>query len=264
MNARLPAPPPRHTDWAAWRQHFADRAHRPLPAVDGDLPLAEADRAALADSLAVFQLGESGEGRIAHQIDRAQLAGIDGDYRAALKLFVAEEGRHARILGQMVRAAGGRLLSQSWTEGLFRHGRRLMGVRLKLLVLLAAEVIAVVFYGAIARATAGSSLGAALVQIIEDEDHHLAFHLDFFRTQTRSLPRQALFLAAWWAVGAAACLVVAWDHRRCLKALGVAPKRLLQDCVAQLSRVSRGITDRPAAAQSALPLTASKWMTVSP
>ncbi len=94
-------------NWSSWKSHFEDNVHRPLPGVAAP-PLGIAQHRALLQSVARFQLGESGEGRIAHEIDRTKLSGIDDDYRAALKRFIAEEGRHARILGTMVVALGGR------------------------------------------------------------------------------------------------------------------------------------------------------------
>jgi hypothetical protein len=111
------------------------QATRPLPDLGTQVRIrigAPELAASIARSLAKFQLGEAGEGRIAKEIDRARLPSIDADYRAALKLFVAEEGRHARLLGLAVRALGGSLLQKNWTEALFVRGRRLLGLRLKL------------------------------------------------------------------------------------------------------------------------------------
>jgi len=213
--------------WSRWRQYFEDNARRPLPAVRAEGVPPEW-WAPLGRSLAIFQVGEGGEGRIAREIERARLAGIDDDYRAALKLFVKEEGRHARILAAMVRALGGSLRRSTWTDRLFTRGRRLLGLRLKLLVLLAAEVIGIGFYGLLAERVGACPLGQALREIAGDEAAHLEFHCAFFREQTRAPWRRALFTAAWFAVGSAACAVVLLDHRATLKALAIegAPRRL--------------------------------------
>jgi hypothetical protein len=200
------------SDFHAWRVHFESNRLRPLPRVEAP-PLPRAQHEALARSLASFQLGESGEGRIAHEIDTFR--GVDDDYRAALKLFVAEEGRHAAILARMVLALDGKLLQRSWTERLFVHGRRLFGVRFKLLVLLAAEVIGIGFYGLIARALPGGSMADALKQIFADEEAHLLFHCEFLSGQPRVLHW------VWWPLGTAAALAVLWDHHRTLRAFGV-------------------------------------------
>ncbi|WP_434422480.1 hypothetical protein [Nannocystis pusilla] len=185
-------------------------------------------RAPLMRSLAIFQVGESGEGRIVREIERSRLGGIDADYRAALKLFVKEEGRHARILAAMVHGLGGSLRRTAWTDRLFVHGRRLLGLRLKLLVLLAAEVIGIGFYGLLAERLGDCSIGRALRQICGDEEAHLEFHAAFFRGQTASPWRRALFSVAWFLVAAAACTVVLVDHRPTLRALAIegAPRRL--------------------------------------
>ena len=239
--------------WLPWHRHFAARARRARPQIGAAPLLPEPRRRTLAASLAVFQLGEAGEGRIAHQIDRCGLACVDGDYRAALKLFVAEEARHAAILGDLVRSVGGRLLRKSWTEGLFRFGRRSMGVRLKLLVLLAAEVIGVSFYGLLAARLPEGPARAALDQICGDEEDHLAFHAAFFRAALPGRTGRAAFGLAWWTVGLAACAVVAADHRRTLRAFEVPVGMLVRTCLGALARAHAAVL-APAAADGSHPV----------
>jgi hypothetical protein len=181
----------------------------------------EAWRPALVASLATFQLGEAGEGRIAHEIDSARLPGIDADYRAALKLFVAEEGRHGRILGFMVRGLGGKLLGRSWTERLFVFGRRLLGLRVKLMVLLVAEVVGGAFYGLLASRLPEGGLRRGLEQIREDEEHHLDFHGDFFARQGWGVVMRAGWQVLWWSLALAAMGVVMMDHHRTLRTMGI-------------------------------------------
>jgi hypothetical protein len=227
--------------WSSWRRHFESNAARPVPAVDGSGVPGDWVRP-LVRSLAIFQAGESGEGRIAREIDRVGLPGIDDDYRAALKLFVREEGRHAKILATAVRALGGELRRKQWSERLFVGGRRLLGVRLKLLVLLAAEVVGIGLYGALAERLGTCSIGQALRELCDDEAMHLEFHCEFFRTQTASRWRRGVFSGVWWAVAAAACATVLVDHRATLRALGVrgAGRRMLGLVAEVHARVVRG------------------------
>jgi hypothetical protein len=202
--------------WKSWRSHFERNHAQPLPELTAPA-LPTEQRLALAWSLARFQLGEAGEGRIAREIRTVRLPGIDDDYREALGFFVREEGRHARILAGMIGALGASLLHQTWTERLFVFGRRLAGVRLKLTVLLAAEVVSIAFYAALARALPAGSFRAALDHIIEEERTHLRFHRDFFRSVASAGASRWVFLTAWWAVGVGASAIVLWDHRRTLR-----------------------------------------------
>lgn len=213
--------------WNAWREHFEQNAQRPVPMVEAP-ELTEDHRVALATSLSRFQLGESGEGRIAHDIDTARLPGIDADYRAALKRFVAEEGRHARVLGLMVNALGGRLLGRQWSERAFVGVRRAFGIRFKLLVLMAAEVIGIAFYGALSTVLPDGSMRRALLQICDDEERHLEFHVDFFRSQRVRPVSAAVLWLAWWPVAMAAGLVVLVDHRRTLGVLGLSSAQVVK------------------------------------
>lgn len=237
--------------WITWRQHFEQNRRRPLPALDGPSGVPDELRAPLLRSLAVFQLGEAGEGRIATEIDRLRTPAIDDDYRAALKLFVAEEGRHARILGGIIRGLGGELLEDTWTERLFQAGRRLAGVRLKLVVLLAAEVVGMTFYEALASRLEPGSVRAALEEIAADETHHLAFHAAFFAAEATTPARQLAFAGIWRAVASAACATVLIDHAATLRAFGIPPGELaarLAQRVEEAAAAAGALALRPAPA----------------
>jgi hypothetical protein len=208
--------------WSDWRRHFEMNRQRPLAeGLERAEEVPEVWRRELAKSLAIFQLGESGEGRIAHEIDQAKVPGIDADYRAALKLFVAEEGRHARMLGLMVRGVGGKLLARTWTERLFVFGRRLLGVRLKLMVLLVAEVVGSAFYGLLASRLPAGGMRRGLEEICEDEQHHLDFHGEFFARQGWGVLMRAAWQGVWWSLAMAAMGMVLVDHRRTLRTMGI-------------------------------------------
>jgi hypothetical protein len=216
-SAAVPAASP----WSRWRAHFERQRDRPLPRPDGAAGVPRAQAAALAWSLARFQIGETGEGRIVGAVGRSRMEGIDDDYRRAIALFIDEEHRHARILAGLVRALGGALLATTWTERAFARVRRLAGIRGKLLAMFAAEVVGIGFYGALAEALPRGATRAALEQIARDERGHLAFHRRFFALQAPRGWRRAAFLGAWLALATGASLVVLWDHRSTLRALGI-------------------------------------------
>ncbi|WP_061235681.1 sugar transferase [Leptospira weilii] len=215
--------------WKQWREHFKNNESRPLPKIDSEiLNLRTNEMQSIAYSIAIFQLGEAGEGRIAKEIDKTILFGIDDFYREALKLFVKEEGRHARILGECVRALKGNLIESNWTERLFYFGRRLLGVRLKLMVLLAAEVVGICFYRRLVDKIPNGLVKSALLDIIKDEEKHLKFHSDFFRIRIRNFFTKAIFRLLWRTIAFAACITVILDHRKTFRVLGISNWKTFQ------------------------------------
>ena len=220
-----------------WRDHFEHNRLRPVPDLAGagaGLPPGWA--APLARTLAVFQLGESKGGRLAHEID--EVPGLDVDYRAAVKLFVGEEIRHGRLLALCVEGLGGRLLTSTWTESLFVVARRLLGVRFKLVVLLAAETVGLGFYRTLASRLPAGPLRDCLDELCADEVQHLRFHADAFGGRRG-------FRLAWYPVVAAAALVVVVDHRATLRTLGVPLHEAARRLAAEIGRVARGLQVAP-------------------
>lgn len=231
--------------WKVWRRHFEDNARRPIPEVGGAPVLSPERRVALTRSLQKFQLGETGEGRLAHQIDGFHGPGVDDDFRACVKLFVREEGRHARVLGWMVRALGAGLLREHWSAGAFAFFRRSIGVRTKLLVALAAEVVGGTFYGLLAEALGPSSLGSALREIAQDEDAHLVFQTDFFASQLSGPWRRALWCWLWRGCGVAASAVVLLDHAQTFRAFGLSRADAAKRLWARIEQVVAGVRSAP-------------------
>jgi hypothetical protein len=243
--------------WLPYRRHFERNATRALPPVPAVLEPRglPGEAEAFARVLARFQLGEAGEGRVARQIHHVRLPGIDADYRRALELFVKEEGRHARILASMVRGLGGRLLSHAGSNRLFRWCRRLLGVRFKLLVLLVAEVVGGEMYATLARQARWPAVRAALDEMVEDEDEHLVFHLEFLRSQAQTWLARLSGRCALWLVGLGALTVVRLENARDLAALAIDRRALASRVVATLALADRaafvarpGLTLTPARA----------------
>lgn len=215
----------RHSSWSHWKAFFAARRHRPGARLLADAPGLAGVPTSVARSLAIFQLGESGGGTVVEQARRSRLPSVDGDYAEAIALFVDEEHRHTELLACCVRALRGSLIDRNWTARLFVFGRRLIGLRLKIMVLLAAEVVGLCYYRLLGGSLPDSELRDVLREIAADEKAHLAFHCEFLRKQMRTDAHRRLFLVAWRALMLAAALVVLVDHRAALRDLQIPPAR---------------------------------------
>ncbi len=228
--------------WSLWKKTFEVAAQRPVPVISAPVVGAEV-RLGVLGSLQKFQIGESGEGRVAHEIDSALLPGVDDEFRATLKMLVREEGRHSRILALMVRALGGQTLSRNWSERLFVHVRRAFGLRFKMMVLLSVEVIGIAWYGLLADQLPAGPFAEALRQMCSDEERHLAFFSRFFAAQQLWWVR-----VLWWPLNLAAGTLVILDHRRTLSALRVPWSRIASAMVQRISEASHRMREQVGAA----------------
>ena len=206
--------------WQHWHQFFANRSDRELPQLDVSEDYSEWP-ASIAASLAVFQLGESGGGTVVGQARDSSLPGINGHYGSAMALFVSEERRHANILAMCVRMLDGKLLKRHWTARLFVSARRLLGLRFKVMVLLAAEVVGICYYHLLASRMPACIVRERLYELVADERAHLYFHCAFLRSQFTSLWQRRLFAASWRILMGAAALTVMFDHRQVLSDLAI-------------------------------------------
>ncbi|HCN29525.1 MAG TPA: hypothetical protein DIT64_12395 [Verrucomicrobiales bacterium] len=209
-----------------WIRHFTRNTplNDSLRLPPAPVTLPDEIRLPLAASLAVFQLGESGGGtrlrRYAREV--APLVNFRG-YQRAVDLFIAEEQSHSRLLERVVLHLGGSLIEKQWTNSVFRRLRGLVNLEFAIQVLLTAELVAEIYYGALYLRVSDPVVRVMARKILQDETRHLEFQREFLseRLATFSPAGRWLWRLQFEAVHAVTAAVVAWDHRHCLKALGV-------------------------------------------
>jgi len=218
---------------AQWRDYFLYNRETLLP-LDWFCAyyLTPTERATIAHSIRMFQLGESSEG--CHLLRAArQEANQSGDrvYVEALKLLIAEEQRHAADLGQFMDLQRIARARKHWTDDWFRKLRRLVNLEGAIVVLLSAELIATVYYKALQAATASPLLYQICRQILHDEAEHVVFQaakLGILRQRRSPLYR-------WLAVAAhrlffVIVVTIVWvDHHPTLQAGGYRWQRFWQE-----------------------------------
>ncbi|MEU5595261.1 ferritin-like domain-containing protein [Streptomyces sp. NPDC020298] len=214
--------------FADWTDRFEEEDRRRRAEPDPHWAQGASLHRAVWASIQRFQVGEDGDG--ANLIAKAEEAG-DPDYAHAVKLFVAEEQNHARLLARLLTAGGMPTLAGHWSDRAFVRLRRMMGLRTELLVLMIAEVVALRYYRALRDGAADPLTSDVAGHILADEQRHVPFHCARLHASFRELPRplRRPVTAGWQLLLYAVCLVVAADHGAALRELGLGRLRFVAD-----------------------------------
>lgn len=232
MTDIAPSPNPFHQLLA----DFTARATQPPPEPDWSRGARIPDP--VARSIQRFQVGESGDG--ATLIASARSAG-DPVYAATVELFVAEEQAHGRLLGALLTAGGKPLLDRHWSDQVFvtlRHG---LGLRLELLVLMVAEVVALEYYRLLRDGTDDRLTAEVAGRLLADERRHVPFHCARLRQGFGRWPAPArpLLRIGWGGLTLGAAAVVAVDHGSGIRTLGSSRSAFVGRVLAELRAVTR-------------------------
>ncbi len=162
-------------DLEIWLNHFEYHADHPrsLPAGLSDT-LKPEERRLIARSIATFQVCEQPEGaallssarRFAAKRGAAPLMRIT-------ELFIREQQRHAALLGAFMEDHGIGRKETDLTDFVFCCLRRLGGFGFRLRVLVAAELIANIYYRALEAATGCQRLKILCRTLVADELAHI-------------------------------------------------------------------------------------------
>jgi hypothetical protein len=228
-----------------WLNYYQNnRNNRPEP--KWNLPSSLDDRTQyfLAHSLSHFQLGETGEGKFLLAQARARVPD-DVSYHDALRLFIAEEQEHARLLERLVLRFGGKTIQRHWTHSLFRLVRHALGFKFEIQLLVIAELVGTAYYRLLQARARDPVLEEACALILKDEAQHVDFHADWFGDfQSRLLPLERAGWSAQFQILFGVATQVAWmDHKAGLAIAGANHREFFHEarheCIRFLQRLER-------------------------
>ena len=201
------------TYFQANRARFADLAW------DDPHQLSPTQKRVLSASLQAFQRGAgTGSG---HLLTLAEQLG-DADYAAATQSYVQEAEAHADVLGPVMDRQGiARIPASRLPRAFWGLGRR-AGLGHLARLLLAAEVVATVYYRALYQATFSGLLQQICRRVLLDKEMHLLYHC----LAGRQLSPRRNWLSAWFwrqfyrGFMAGTALIFYVTRRRALRAGG--------------------------------------------
>jgi hypothetical protein len=221
-----------------WLDHFRrNSARAPNRPGDDVTVLAPALRAALGGSLGRFYLGEAGEGRIVHEVAATSDPAFGPEEAEAVVLYIREEWRHAAELRGILTRLGAEPAKRTLSEMAFRRGRRLMGLRLKLLTIGAAEVAGIAYYSLLAERIGAPSIAAITSQIAREERAHLDFVRELLARAATEHPLvgaevdRLVVQATFAAVALCGALAVSAEHGELLQMLGSSRAAFVARCL---------------------------------
>lgn len=241
-------------DFKIWLNHFEYHAEHPrgLPRRVSDV-LWPHERRRIASSIATFQLGEQSQGRrLLKAAERFAHAKQSPSLVRIVELLIREERRHAALLEAFMVDHRIPLKRSDWTDQVFRCARRLAGLELYLYVLMTAELIGIVYYRALERATDCRRLQLICRAFVADELAHVGFesHLLLTLRAGRSASLQAVLRWAHRAFFTGAAITVWLTHRTVLRHTSYSARSFVRTCLAEyafyLEPASRMIRSVPA------------------
>jgi hypothetical protein len=224
-------------DLPIWLAHFRSQAAHPrlVPATLDDT-LTGGERRLIGQSIATFQLGESSQG--AHLRAAVRHHCGSPQEQSCIEIFdllIAEEQRHASLLGAFMHDHEIPRRERAFTDQAFRALRRLGGLEARVRILVTAEIIGIVYYRALEGVTDCRRLQILCRTIAADELAHVAFESQLLLQRRGGKHGIARLLGSAWeqCLLTVAALVVFTTHRRVLKSAGYGPALFLHDCRSQ-------------------------------
>jgi hypothetical protein len=204
-------------------------------------------RRALGESLAIFQLGETGDGSTLQKWAQRECRhdpNLHG-YPAAVKLFIKEENFHADMLSRMVVHLGGQLRKKHWAAWAFNRIRKLIPrLEYEIQILLSAELIARAYYALLAQRVPEPAIQQCCSRLVRDEIKHIAFHAEFFHERFTAWSRLAVRVWQWqFKMLFRVAEKIVWSgHRNALAGIGVDKATFQKRCRASFADFIRQIT----------------------
>lgn len=208
-------------DFKDWHSYYANRQdhfdHIEFP---GEMELDGYEEAIVASSIQQFQMGENSDGKHLKQLAKKMK---DEHYTKAMEGLIREEQNHALALGRFMEQEKIPFIEEHWLDSIFKRIIKTPSLAFTIMILLAAETVATVFYNALARATHSKTLKAICSQILVDEAMHVRFQVEALQQfyNKYGAVRRTIFRHGYTLMMLMMCLVVWFQYRKVFKAGGL-------------------------------------------
>ncbi len=192
----------------------------------------------LTASLQQFQKGENSDGKHLMKLTEKM---NDEDYTNAMKGLIKEEQNHAAVLGKFMCQEKIATIEDHWLDTIFKRIIKTPNLELTIMILLAAEIVATVFYQALQKASYSKTLHAICKQILVDEEMHLKFQATALRKlyQNHSLFGKFVVRNFYQGFIIVVALVAWFQYRNVFKAGGFTFKKCLYELMHEFAKVTR-------------------------
>jgi hypothetical protein len=182
-----------------WLQYFQFNQKKLLTIPwDSLYQLTAQERATISQSICKFQFGASSH--TTHLLRQAHAYAIrvgDPDWVEVVRLFIKEEQRHAMDLAHFMQQQQILPTKRHGLDTLFRLLRRLANLELALTMLFTAELIATIYFEALAVATRSPVLKQLCNQILQDDAEHIRFQAESLAKLRQAHPQWVIRLFNW-------------------------------------------------------------------
>ena len=245
-----------------WIDHFeSNRLHRAEPDWAAPFSMPEGKRAALARSLAEYQLGDGGgECRLVArdaEVFRTSRESMD----RLVDLWFAEEREHSRLLSHAVKRVGGTPVTSSFAMRLFYGCRRVLGVDFELLVLLIVEIVSTGYYRLIRKYAGDQPIADMCKLILRDEARHIDFHRDRLASAMPEGPSFAWSLECMFLAEACSWFLWIGKNGSCLRTLGATRAELFHHVRSGLANLIAEVSAASGAEPSVKALASTRALT---
>jgi hypothetical protein len=154
------------------------------------------------------------------------------------------------MLRLLLASAGAPTIADHWSDTVFVALRRMLGLKLELMTLMLAEVIALRYYQALHDGSAHPLLTEVSGRILLDEQRHVPFHCQRLHADLAHLhpALRGLVAVGWWLLMAGVTTVVVLNHGSALREVGVGRTRFATEAARIFRTVVREVLGRRRAA----------------
>lgn len=164
-------------DYDQWTAYFAKNdTHRLNIDFSQERKLSTREKKLIFPSICAFQKGEGSDGYyLMKTVDEYACKNGCSAYREAMQWFIKEENWHSAYLKKYMDFHKVKPIKHSFMDHVFRKLRQSGGLKGEIVILVTAEMIALTYYDALAKATESSALKSICQQMLHDELPHIMF-----------------------------------------------------------------------------------------